>query len=83
MKKVLNIKVLEHTLECELSDGKIYQYDMSDLLFSEAEMEQDLKNPTFFKKAFIELGAVAWPNGYEIHAETIARDGKVISEKAS
>jgi hypothetical protein len=38
-----------------------------------------LRSINYFQKVFIESGALAWLNGYDIHADTVARDGKKIS----
>lgn len=83
MNKVIAVEAFDYYLECELSSGKKYKYDLSDIPFSDKEMLQPLKDLSFFKKVFIELGALAWPNGYEIHADSIVRDGTLISDKAS
>lgn len=83
MNKIINVEAYDYYLECECSNGKKYKYDMSDIVFSEKKMEKELQDVDFFKKVFIEMGALAWPNGYEIHADTIIRDGEIISVKAS
>ena len=36
-------------------------------------MTEPLREPAFFSKAFIELGALAWPNGFELSAESLYR----------
>lgn len=84
MRKVVSVKAFDHYLICELDDGNTYKYDMSFLLQRKGEMILPLKDLVFFKKVFIESGTLAWPNGYDIHGNTIERDGqKTSSEIAS
>ena len=84
MRKVASVKAFDYYLICELDDGNTYKYDMSFLLQRKGEMILPLKELDFFKKVFIESGTLAWPNGYDIHGNTIAREGqKVSSEIAS
>jgi hypothetical protein len=54
---------------------------MSFLLQRKGEMVLPLKNLVFFKKVFIESGTLAWPNGYDVHANTVERDGQKISNE--
>ena len=78
MKKIIRVEALEHFLECEMDNGDTFKFDMSFVLKSEGEMVQALRDLSFFKKVFIELGAITWPNGYDIHADTIIADGELI-----
>jgi hypothetical protein len=78
MKKIIRVEAFEHYLECEIDNGDIFRFDMSYVLSSEGEMIQHLKDLSFFKKVFIELGAITWPNGYDIHADTVIADGELI-----
>ena len=55
---------------------------MSFITQSDQEMLTPLKDKEFFKKVFIELGSLAWPNGYDIHVNTILRDGVNIEDVA-
>lgn len=65
-----------------MENGDIYNYDMSSIVKSNSPMTDPLKNIDFFKKVFIELGSLSWPNGYEIHANTIVRDGVLVAKEA-
>ncbi|MDE2156697.1 MAG: DUF2442 domain-containing protein [Xanthomonadaceae bacterium] len=37
------------------------------------EEQQPLADPTFFARYFIELGALTWPNGFDLSAESLRR----------
>ena len=81
MRKVISIKAFDHYLICTLDDGNTYKYDMSFVLIRSGDMILPLKEVSFFKKVFIESGTLAWPNGYDIHANTVERDGQKISSE--
>jgi hypothetical protein len=66
-----------------MADGNVYGYNMEFVQKEDSEMIQPLKDENFFAKVFIEYGALAWPNGYEIHAETVVRDGRKLYRVAS
>ena len=83
MRKILTVKSQNFILECEMENGDIYHYDMSFIKKSTGVMIEPLKNEDFLSTVFIELGSLSWPNGYEIHANTIERDGQLISKAAS
>lgn len=83
MKNILSVIPYDYYLICELDNGNTYQYDMSFILSRDSEMTRPLKDISFFKKVFIESGCLAWPNGYDIHANTVARDGKIVQEKSA
>jgi hypothetical protein len=78
MKKIVKVEAFEHYLECEIDNGDLFRFDMLFVLKSEGEMTEALKDLAFFKKVYIELGAITWPNGYDIHADTIISDGELI-----
>jgi hypothetical protein len=62
-------------LSLSFSDGSAGIWDAADLLGSkDTPLTIPLRNPAAFAKAFIDNGALAWPNGLEfapwtLHAE--------------
>ncbi|MCY4523462.1 MAG: DUF2442 domain-containing protein [Halobacteriovoraceae bacterium] len=83
IRKVVSVKANDDfTLECEMEDGEIYQYDMSYLHESTSEMEKPLKDLRFFKKLWIELGCITWANDYCVDGTNIALNGKLIKKTA-
>ncbi|MCJ8277206.1 MAG: DUF2442 domain-containing protein [Bdellovibrionales bacterium] len=83
MRKILSVKSQNFILECEMENGDIYTYDMSFIKNESGTMIEPLKKESFFNQVFLELGSLSWPNGYEIHANTVERDGHLISKAAS
>lgn len=54
-----------HKLEIEFSDGTIGVRDFADILQKTGPMSEPLKDATYFRRVFIEDGALTWPNGYD------------------
>jgi hypothetical protein len=55
------------------SDGCWGVYDFSSLIATGTEMTTPLRDSAFFKQHFIELGALAWPNGFDLSAGSLYR----------
>ncbi len=73
----------DFTLECEMGNGDIYEYDMSFILNRKGEIFRPLWNVSCFKEVWLDdIGALEWPSGLGIHGDTIVRDGKFISKKS-
>ena len=75
MIKIVCVQPLEgHQLRLEFSDGSAGDYDVRPLVRKATELTRPLEDPAFFGSVFLELGALAWPNGLELspsalHAE--------------
>ena len=52
------------------SDG---MYDFAQYLDANTEMTAPLRDPQFFAKHFIEAGALAWSNGFDLSGESLYR----------
>lgn len=48
-------------------------FDFTPFVAAGTAMTEPLRKPAFFSNAFIELGALAWPNGFELSAESLHR----------
>lgn len=55
------------------SDGAWGVFDFSRYIEANTEMTAPLGEPAFFAKHFIEAGALAWPNGFDLSAESLYR----------
>jgi hypothetical protein len=64
---VLRLKPIDgHKLWLRFSDGREGVRDMSDILAEGGEMVEPLRDPKFFNRAFVEMGAPTWPNGFDL-----------------
>ena len=53
-------------LRVAFSDGSAGIHDFSSTVARDGEMVRPLKDPSFFARVFVELGALAWPNGFDL-----------------
>lgn len=62
-----------YELLLRFSDGASGVFDFSEFAEAGTEMTEPLRDPLFFDRHFIELGAIAWPNGLDFSAESLYR----------
>ncbi|MCF8476692.1 MAG: DUF2442 domain-containing protein [Pseudolabrys sp.] len=55
-----------YKLRVGFSDGSTGVHDFSSTAERDGEMVRPLKDPVFFARVFVELGALAWPNGFDL-----------------
>jgi hypothetical protein len=64
---VVSVKHLGgYKLRVGFSDGSTGAHDFSSTAARDGEMVRPLKDPAFFARVFIELGALTWPNGFDL-----------------
>jgi hypothetical protein len=63
------------TLRVAFSDGSSGVHDFSPTTARDREMVRPLKDPAFFARVFVELGALTWPNGFDL--DPIALHGRM------
>lgn len=59
------------TLELTFSDGSHGLWSAADVLACDTVLTRPLADPAYFARAFIEAGALAWPNGLELAPWTL------------
>ena len=65
-------------LPLRFSDGAWGMFDAGGYIDAGTEMTRALSDPAFFSQCFIETGALAWPNGFNLSAQSLhARRGKL------
>src|SRR6185312_7996789 len=55
-----------YKLRVAFSDGSVGVHDFSATAARDGEMVRPLKDPAYFARVFVELGALAWPNGFDL-----------------
>ncbi len=74
MIKLIGIEKKEGTrLLLRFSDGAWGTYDFARFVEAATEMTAPLSDPGFFEGCFIEAGALAWPNGFDLSAGSLHR----------
>lgn len=64
----------EFSILLEFSTGESGTFDMSELVARGGSMVAPLRSPEYFKRAFLELGALAWPNGFDLSPAAVHRE---------
>jgi hypothetical protein len=54
-----------YRLAIEFSDDTIGERDFSFIASETGPMLEPLKDPTYFRRLFVENGVITWPNGYD------------------
>jgi len=55
-----------YRLRVAFSDGSEGVHDFSATTARNGEMVRPLKDPAFFARVFVKLGALTWPNGFNL-----------------
>lgn len=67
MVDVLRLKALDgHRLWLRFTDGSEGVRDFKDILAEGGPMVEPLRSPDYFARAFVEMGAPTWPNGFDL-----------------
>ena len=75
MIKIAKIKSLGgYRLRATFSDGMAGDFDFSTIVQSSGPMVEPLRDPAYFARAFLEDGALTWPNGYDAAPEWLRRE---------
>ena len=62
-----------YQLELHFSDGAVGVCDFAPFVDASTSMTAPLRDPIFFARHYIELGALAWPNGLDFSAGSLYR----------
>jgi hypothetical protein len=74
MIKLIAIEQLQdYRLLLRFSDGSSGAYDFAHFVEADTPMTTPLRDHAFFARHFIELGALAWPNGFDLSAASLHR----------
>ena len=60
-------------LDLLFSDGSCGRWSAASLIARDSELTRPLADRAYFARAFIEGGALAWPNGLELSAHGLHR----------
>jgi hypothetical protein len=67
MIKIVGVTPLhDRVLRLEFSDGSSGDYDLAPLIARGTSLTRALADDEYFARFFLELGGLAWPNGFEL-----------------
>ncbi|HEX8624899.1 MAG TPA: hypothetical protein VF782_07450 [Allosphingosinicella sp.] len=58
-------------LDLTFSDGSTGRWSADEIIMRDTVLTRSLEDPAYFRRAFIEAGALAWPNGLEFSAHSL------------
>lgn len=64
----------DYVLWVQFDDGSSGTHDFSELVARPGTMIAPLKDPEYFRRAFLEFSALTWPNGFDIAPEWLRRE---------
>jgi len=67
-------------LGVHFNDGSRGVHDFAALVDRPGAMREPLRNPDYFQRAFLESGALTWPNGYDMAPEWLRRKMEAAGE---
>ena len=80
-------RLSDYRLKVWFTDGLAGEWDFSDLARERGPMVEPFKDPAYFGRVFIEMGALTWPNGFDWSPEALHADmaaaGVLSSETAA
>ena len=70
----------DYRLRVRFSDGSIGVHDFTEIVSERGPMVEPLRDKEFFKRVFISLGVLTWPNGYDLDAIRLHSEIKAAGE---
>jgi hypothetical protein len=67
-------KLGDYRLKLWFTDGQAGEWDFSGLAARTGEMALPFRDPTYFDRVFLEVGALTWPNGYDWSSHALHAD---------
>jgi len=61
----------DYRLKLWFDDGLAGEWDFSELAARSGPMVAPFKDPAYFDRVFLEMGALTWPNGYDWSPEAL------------
>ena len=81
MVKVIEVRSLgSYRLHLAFSDGSEGERDFSDIVAESGPMVEPLADEELFSQVFIELGTLAWPNGFDLDAIALHMEMKAAGQ---
>ncbi len=76
----------DQALDLSFSDGTAGRWSAEAIISRDTVLTRPLADPAYFARAFVDAGALAWPNGLEfsphsLHAK-LAEAGKLVRKAA-
>jgi len=81
LNKISTLKVSgPYSIEIHFADRALGVHDFSELVHREGQMIEPLRDPDYFARAFVEQGALTWPNGFDLCADALRKQMEMAGE---
>lgn len=78
---VTGVRALEgYRLNLRFSDGTSGIHDFSEFLYEAGPMIEPLRDPNLFRRVFISMGTLTWPNGFDIDSIRLQQEMREAGE---
>ena len=81
--KILSIDDDSYKLKIKFVDGVVGEVDLSSFFSKPKNLTSEIVKGQLFNKCYIESGALAWPNGFELCPDALRMKLKVKKTKAA
>jgi hypothetical protein len=72
MIKIVKAEYLrDRIIRLTFNDGMVGDYDLAAIVSHDGPMAQPLRDPAYFRRFILELGALCWPNGLDLSPASI------------
>lgn len=71
MIELVRIRAEDRALDLTFSDGSSGRWWADSIIRRDTVLTRPLEDPAYFRRAFIEAGSLAWPNGLEFSAHSL------------
>ncbi|MBF0363533.1 MAG: DUF2442 domain-containing protein [Oligoflexia bacterium] len=76
LKKIIKVEVHpKFNLVCTFDDNVVKNFSMNQIITCGGPMAKPLKKQSYFKKVFLEMGTLTWPNGYDVCSDLVYAQG--------
>jgi hypothetical protein len=76
--KIVHVRKLkklgDYRLKLWFTDGQAGEWDFSNLATRTGGMAAPFRDPAYFDRVFLEMGALTWPNGYDWSPQALYAD---------
>jgi len=75
MTKITHVTQVEgFIVELRFLDGSVGEYNLGPIVQRDTVLTRPLADMTFFRSFFLELGALAWTNGFELSGDALHKE---------
>ena len=83
LKKLISIDAENYKIKVQFTDGLTGELDLGDIFNKPKNLVAEIVKGQMFNKCYIESGALAWPNGFELCPDALRMKLKLKKSRAA